>query len=332
SAPAISIALYSFTTAGLLATSFAAAILALSSATLAATGALTSGAAGSIISDPSRNLLGMAGHLQVFAFSSWLSVSLPIEYHETTMGLRWLIPHAKLPWKRHETMLSTFEPQFVVDIPTMSTVNPKRSLISEEPKYYHKIDQYLLDYTLRCFLFIKKQCTKRHPTLEWCTSFIQEHMLGQKLILHKEAQRMFSGLQTQSLDACNYALQQSWNVMNTARVYRERKLGVNSTMYGPALELSEYIRYFMNQSEWLSAAKLVHGGKRNTGWLEFEMNMFWLGVVGGFLIALHILIFLFLKRRTKTSLRGALSFPRFELFLLILTLPCMCQASAFIIR
>lgn len=42
----------------------------------------------------------MVGHLQVFVLSDWLSVNQPIEYSETTKGLRWLIPHQKLPWKR----------------------------------------------------------------------------------------------------------------------------------------------------------------------------------------------------------------------------------------
>lgn len=60
--------------------------------------------------------------------------------------------------------------------------------------------------------------------------------------------------------------------------------------------------------------------------------MFWLAVVGGGLTLLHILTILFLKWRSKTALYGALSFPRFELFLLLLALPAVCQASAFIIR
>jgi hypothetical protein len=60
-------------------------------------------------------LQGMAGHLQVFAFSDWLSVSLPIEYRETTRGLRWLILHAKLPWKMHEVITNTSNSQFVVN-------------------------------------------------------------------------------------------------------------------------------------------------------------------------------------------------------------------------
>lgn len=333
SAPAISVALYSFTTAGLLATSFAATVLSLSSATLAAAGALTSGTASFIITDPSRNLLGMAGHLQVFAFSDWLSASLPIEYSETTRGLRWLIPHAKLPWKMHDIITNTFDSQFVVDnSPDISTVKHKRSLISaasENPT--NKRDQYPLVTTLPCSLFVTEEWSKTNPALKRSLNFVKQFG-GHTLIPHKEALKESSGLQMPSLVSCEDAFRKSWNVIYNPRIYRERKLGVNSTMYGPALELGEYFRYFMNRSEKLSAVKLVRGGNKYTGWRDFGMNMFWLGVVGGALIVLHMLILVFLKWRTKTSLRGALSIPRFELCLLILTLPCMCQASAFIIR
>lgn len=38
----------------------------------------------------------------MFVFSDWLSVSLPIEYSETTKGLRWLIPREKLPWNKED--------------------------------------------------------------------------------------------------------------------------------------------------------------------------------------------------------------------------------------
>jgi hypothetical protein len=60
--------------------------------------------------------------------------------------------------------------------------------------------------------------------------------------------------------------------------------------------------------------------------------MFWLAVVGGGLILLHVLTLLFLRWRTNFFPKGALSVPRFELFLLVLALPAMCQASAFTIR
>lgn len=60
--------------------------------------------------------------------------------------------------------------------------------------------------------------------------------------------------------------------------------------------------------------------------------MFWIGVVGGALILMHILMVLFLRWRTRGPIRGALTIPRFELYLLILIIPGLCQASAFAIR
>lgn len=62
------------------------------------------------------------------------------------------------------------------------------------------------------------------------------------------------------------------------------------------------------------------------------MNLFWLGIGVGGLIMIHILIIIFLRWRTRTSAYGILSVPRFELFLLILVLPCISQSSAFVIR
>eukprot|EP00249_Psilotum_nudum_P010726 c22723_g1_i1 orf=973-2448(+) len=67
-------------------------------------------------------------------------------------------------------------------------------------------------------------------------------------------------------------------------------------------------------------------------WKDFSRDMFWLGIFGGSLALLHILILLLLKWRMRTKLRGAVLLPRFELFLLILALPCICQASACLIR
>lgn len=67
-------------------------------------------------------------------------------------------------------------------------------------------------------------------------------------------------------------------------------------------------------------------------WGDFARNMFWLAVVGGGVILLHILTLLFLRWRIKSKLHGALSLPRFELFLLLLSVPALCQTSAFIIR
>eukprot|EP00258_Populus_trichocarpa_P028065 XP_024444084.1 uncharacterized protein LOC7495787 isoform X2 [Populus trichocarpa] len=99
STPAISMALYSFVTSGVIATSLTAAALSLSTANLGAIRSLAAGDTDNFASKPSMNLHGFFGHLQVFVLSDWLSASHPIEYSETTKGLRWLIPRQKLPWK-----------------------------------------------------------------------------------------------------------------------------------------------------------------------------------------------------------------------------------------
>lgn len=60
--------------------------------------------------------------------------------------------------------------------------------------------------------------------------------------------------------------------------------------------------------------------------------MFWLGVIGGSLIVLHALLLFIQKFRKGKSEKlksyGALIFPRFEIFLTIVALPCVCRASA----
>ncbi|XP_028772478.1 uncharacterized protein LOC114729614 [Neltuma alba] len=99
SIPATSIASHSFVSAGTIATSLVAAIFSLSSANLEAISMLASGGTKCAASSPSTNLHGLIGHLQIFALSGWFSVNQPVEYYETTRGLRWLIPHHKLPWK-----------------------------------------------------------------------------------------------------------------------------------------------------------------------------------------------------------------------------------------
>lgn len=48
---------------------------------------------------------GMVGHLQVFVLADWILVSLPVEYSETTKGLRWLLPREKLPWKKKSSSM-----------------------------------------------------------------------------------------------------------------------------------------------------------------------------------------------------------------------------------
>ncbi|CAK9867304.1 unnamed protein product [Sphagnum jensenii] len=227
--PVVSVAISSFITAGFLFTALASGALSVSSATLAAAGACSNQASGSFSAAyPSRNFLGMAGHLQIFAFSHFLAVSLPVEYYETTGGLLWLIPHVNTPWQKD-----------------------KDSNVTNFGNNLH----------------------------------INNHVFLQK-----------------------------------------KKKKVRRNLFGPALTSSEYKTYFLVRESLVSVFEF------GILWQDFERNMFWVSIVGGGLAFLHLLTLLYLQWRTKTSLRGALSFPRFEIFLLILFSPAICQACAFIIR
>lgn len=70
-------------------------------------------------------------------------------------------------------------------------------------------------------------------------------------------------------------------------------------------------------------------------WRDFGRSMFWLATIGGSLILLHALILVILKFRKKNSGKqsyGALALARFEIFLIILAVPCICEASVALIR
>ena len=71
-------------------------------------------------------------------------------------------------------------------------------------------------------------------------------------------------------------------------------------------------------------------------WSNFGKNMFWLAIIGGGLINVHALLLLILKLKKKNFEKqrdyGVLTFPRFEMIIVNLALPSICQASAAIIR
>ncbi|KAJ6298783.1 hypothetical protein OIU76_019859 [Salix suchowensis] len=113
STPAISMALYSFVTSGVIATSLTAAALSLSTANLGAIRTLATGDTDNFASKPSMNL-----HVSVQTLASpnlqtrifWdtfkylfsLTGCLPVIQLSTRRqqkGLRWLIPRQNLPWK-----------------------------------------------------------------------------------------------------------------------------------------------------------------------------------------------------------------------------------------
>jgi len=112
--------------------------------------------------------------------------------------------------------------------------------------------------------------------------------------------------------------------------HRGRQLGSNATLHGPTLGPGDYELYFVRRISELGAHAV--NTNENDGWQDFQRNLFWMAVIGGSLILLHIILVLFLRWRTRAPIRGALIIPRFELGLLILAIPGLCQASAFIIR
>ncbi|KAK1297797.1 hypothetical protein QJS10_CPB14g00089 [Acorus calamus] len=83
-------------------------------------------------------------------------------------------------------------------------------------------------------------------------------------------------------------------------------------------------------------AEFIRDPRSSNGWKYFERSMFWLAVIGGFLILLHALLVSILRFRRKDSGKeinyGALVIPRFEIFLTLLALPCISQASTAIVR
>ncbi|XP_015571909.2 uncharacterized protein LOC8271447 isoform X2 [Ricinus communis] len=274
STPAISMALHSFITAGVLATSLAAAALSLASANLGAIGALAPGNTNNVAPNPSMNLHGLYGHLQVFVLSDWFSANHPIEYSETTKGLRWIIPRQKLPWKKNGS-------------PTW-------------PNHVYLADKNFYRLPLGFPYHIRDD-----------TSFNLDLTYSFDL----QDQRPFLAV----IDP-NFA----W--------LHEHNISMKSAPYGLPLNSREYFTNFL-RGEPLSASNVVKRMANYKGWEDLEMNLFFLGVGGGSLFMIHILILLFLRWRIgASSAHGILSFPRFELLLLILALPCVSQASAFVMR
>ncbi|KAL3696418.1 hypothetical protein R1sor_010494 [Riccia sorocarpa] len=311
--PAAAVALSSFTTAGLIATALASGALSVSQATLAAAGAITSRPTGYIGADASRNLLGMATHLQVFALSDWLAVSLPVEYRETTRGLRWLIPHVNPPWQdQHNSTFvrnAIFERQAQPQTPVMRTITrARRRLLDEE-------NLFALEVELEGYL----------------ASDFKKDTRCKETIFSENARTPGAQLSTLTPSGLRFHPAAGRGGYDVRVGQGRRRLSPNMTFFGPALTPNEYSVYFESDISNKELQDIFYRTKY-TGWRDFARNMFWLGVVGGGLVLLHIFLLLFLRWRTKTSVRGALTIPRFELFVLVLAIPCICQASAFIIR
>ncbi|KAI4336176.1 hypothetical protein L6164_014735 [Bauhinia variegata] len=115
----------------------------------------------------------------------------------------------------------------------------------------------------------------------------------------------------------------------------EKNLKVAASVYGLPLTPSEYQLYFENKN-MIPEAEYLGDSRHSTGWTDFYRSMFWLAVIYGGLIILHTFLILILKVRKRSSEKqrtyGALTIPRFEIFLLFLALPSICRASAVLIE
>lgn len=71
-------------------------------------------------------------------------------------------------------------------------------------------------------------------------------------------------------------------------------------------------------------------------WKDFYRSMFWLGIFAGSLIFLHAFFLFIMKCRKKIydtqGSYGALTFPRFEIFVTFVALPSMSMASGALFR
>ncbi|XP_076912233.1 uncharacterized protein LOC143570476 [Bidens hawaiensis] len=96
----------------------------------------------------------------------------------------------------------------------------------------------------------------------------------------------------------------------------------------------EYKSFFESQNA-APEAEFITDMNDSHGWTDFNRSMFWLAVMGGGLIILHIVFILILKlrkKREKENTYVSLIFPRFEIFLVILAVPCVSAASAFLLK
>ncbi|CAN1149733.1 hypothetical protein LINPERPRIM_LOCUS18596 [Linum perenne] len=110
-----------------------------------------------------------------------------------------------------------------------------------------------------------------------------------------------------------------------------------ASIYGLPLTPTEY-RFFFESEDIKPEADYVMESHGSNGWNDFGRSMFWLAVIGGGLILTHAAVFLIVKYKKNRDYShghtsyGALVFPRFEMFLLVLALPCICKASSGLVK
>lgn len=141
----------------------------------------------------------MVGHLQVFVLADWLPVNQPIEYLETTKGLRWLIPRQELPWKNdnssdwpHQEKLETMTSTEIdicftnssymwYDIPVPIEVYPKSGWLHGQhsmrmPPYGQPLDsnEYFTYFLVSICFSIQRLCSSLMKTTRLLIIYVTE--------------------------------------------------------------------------------------------------------------------------------------------------------------
>ncbi|XP_021303081.1 uncharacterized protein LOC8065336 isoform X2 [Sorghum bicolor] len=291
SVPASSSWIAAVTTVIFLTTAAAATLLTISTSSLVASGAI-SRPSSYMISEPSRNVLRMACHIQIFALSRWLSVNLPIEYYEFAKGIEWSIPYMRLPWEGPAA-----DP--FLGYSTMPAI-----------AYSELLERSAVGTTN--FSYPRVQGQPVTPT----------QIIPSDPVFPTEIPE--DGKPTPPMQTPGDA---------TPVMPVQTPLPLD----GMPLSAMEYRSFFENP-DMKPEAQIIMKLQDLDGWKYFGRNMFWLGVIGGGLILLHLLTLVYFKLRYRDREQrrrhgfGALVLPRLEIMVVVLAMPCVAQAAAALIR
>ncbi|TVU20097.1 hypothetical protein EJB05_36290 [Eragrostis curvula] len=297
SVPASSSSIATLTTVVFVVTVVVATLLTVSTSSLLASGAI-SRPSSYMTSEPSRNLLRMACHIQIFALSRWLSVNLPIEYYEFAKGIEWTIPYMHLPWEGPAA-----DP--FLGYSTMPAI-----------AYSELLDRSAVGADI-----------SYPPQAKG-----QQVMPMQMPILPTEIPPA-DGKPLMPMEIPG----DGKPVMPTQISPGDGKpvVPMQIPLDGKPLTAMEYRSFFENP-DMKPEAQIIMKLQDLDGWKYFGRNMFWLGVIGGGMILAHALTLLYLKLRYKHKEQGkgygALVLPRFEIMVVVLATPCIAQAAAALFR
>ncbi|PVH61905.1 hypothetical protein PAHAL_3G152900 [Panicum hallii] len=287
SVPASSSLIAAITTIIFLATAVVATLLTVSTSSLLASGAIPRPSS-YMISEPSRNLLRMACHIQIFALSRWLSVNLPIEYYEFAKGIEWSIPYMRLPWEGPGA--DPFLGYSTMPAIALSQLLDRSAVGAADISYPRAQGQPVM-------------ATTQIPS----DPVLPTELPGDGTLI-MPMQTPGSGTPV---------------------------MPMQTPLDGKPLTAMEYRSFFENP-DMKPEAQIIMKLQDLDGWKYLGRNMFWLAVIGGGLILLHLLTLLYFKLRYRGREgrhgHGALVLPRLEIMVAILATPCIAQAAAAVMR